>query len=238
MLHAPGLARSRSIDDVDIDRAIEDFAVARPRLHGIAHRMLGSWAEAEDVVQETWVRWQRCDRRRVVSPTAFLVTTTTRLAINAAQSARSRHETYVDDWRPHPVDVAEDPSTAPERGEALGAGLLVLIRMLSPTERAAYILRHAFDYPYSRIADVLETTEVNARQIVSRAGKHLADECRRTVDPADAQRLAHAFVAAAHHGELGALEEVLVEDVGSSPIRVPPCLVRHPDAPDGPDRDR
>jgi RNA polymerase sigma factor (sigma-70 family) len=176
---------------------------------GIAYRILGRWSEAEDIVQDTWLRWQTCDRTAVQNSTAFLVTTATRLAINASQTARVRRESYVGRWLPEPVDTGNDPSSGVERSAALELGMLLLLEQLAPTERAAYVLRHAFDYPYPRIAELLQLTEANARQIVSRAGKHLMSERRRSAPRAEQRRLMHAFVAAARHGDIGALERVL-----------------------------
>jgi RNA polymerase sigma factor (sigma-70 family) len=211
MLHAPGPVRPQQRSDADLDHALEDFTPARPRLLGIAYRMLGSWTEAEDIVQEAWLRWQLCDRSRVLNSTAFLVTTTTRLAINAAQSARTRRESYVGRWLPEPVDTGDDPSLSAERGEALQFGILVLLQQLSATERAAYVLRQAFDYPYSRIAEILQLTEVHVRQLVSRASKHLAAERRQSASKAEQQRFVHVFVAASRRGDIGALENLLAE---------------------------
>lgn len=168
---APAI-RSRRLD-VDVDDAIAPFARVRSRLLGIAYRVLGNWSEAEDIVQDAWVRWQTCDRSRVLNPTAFLVTATTRLAINTVQSARVRRESPVDRWSPELVDTGDDPTLRAERREELAGGIRLLQR-LTPTERTAYVLRHAFDYPYPDIAEVLHTSDVNARQLVSRASKHLA----------------------------------------------------------------
>ena len=125
-------------------------------------------------MQDVWVRWQTTDRSLVRDAAAFLVTTTTRLAINVMQSARSRRETYVGPWLPEPVDTSTDPGLGAERGEALAFGVLVLLEKLTPTERAAYILREAFDYPYRDIANVLRLEEANARQVVTRARQHVA----------------------------------------------------------------
>jgi RNA polymerase sigma factor (sigma-70 family) len=163
-------------------------------------------------VQEAWLRWQTYDRTAVLNPTAFLVTTVTRLAINAAQSARTRHESYVGRWLPEPIDTNAEPSLSAERNEALELGILLLLQRLSPTERAAYVLRQAFDYPYRRIAEILRLTEANVRQLVSRAGKHLASERRRAASKAEQQRLLHAFLAAAQRGEVEALENLLAAD--------------------------
>src|SRR5262245_35163674 len=130
----------------DLTRATVAFAAVRPRLFGIAYRMLGTAVEAEDVVQEAWLRWQAADRGAVRDPEAFLVTTTTRLALNVVQSARKRRETYIGPWLPEPVDTRDDPELGAERREALALAVLVLLEKLSPAERAAYVLREAFDY--------------------------------------------------------------------------------------------
>src|SRR5919197_438769 len=163
------------------DDGLSAFAPVRPRLFGIAYRMLGSAAEAEDVVQDVWMRWQSTNRDVVENPPAFLATTTTRLCINLAQSAHSRRETYIGTWLPEPVDTSSDPAIGAERGEALQLAVLVLLEKLTPTERAAYVLREAFDYPYREIADILQMEEANARQLVSRARKHIADGRRTPV---------------------------------------------------------
>jgi len=161
------------------DDGVSVFEGVRPRLFGIAYRMLGSAAEAEDIVQDAWLRWQGTDRTAVVDPPAFLATTTTRLAITFAQSARSRRETYIGPWLPEPVDTSGDPRLGAERAEALEFAVLLLLEKLSPTERAAYILREAFDYSYDQIAHTIRSTEANARQLVSRARKHISDGRRR-----------------------------------------------------------
>jgi len=199
----------------DLDLAASVFDDQRSRLFGIAYRMLGSAAEAEDVVQDAWLRWQAYDRETVRDAAAFLTTVTTRLAINSAQSARSRHETYVGPWLPEPVDTSADPALGAERGEALEMAVLLLLEKLTPTERAAYVLREAFDYPYAQIAEILDTTGANVRQLVSRARKHVADERRAPVDPTEQRRLLAAFLLAAQTGDLGALEGLLAADVVS-----------------------
>ena len=193
----------------DVDEAAATFAELRPRLFGIAYRMLGSVADAEDVVQDVWIRWQEYDRSAVRDPAAFLATATTRLAINELQSARVRREAYVGPWLPEPIDTGDDPELAAERDEALEFAVLLLLERLSPTERAAYVLREAFAYPYDRIAEIVQTTEANARQLVSRARRHIADGRRASVRSADRQRLLDAFRDAAHDGDLDALESVV-----------------------------
>ncbi|MEU5314114.1 RNA polymerase sigma-70 factor [Streptomyces sp. NPDC021562] len=199
----------------DLDEAVSDFVQYRARLFGIAYRVLGSVAEAEDVVQEVWLRWQKTDRSVVVSPVAFLSSATTRLAINVAQSARVRRETYIGPWLPEPVDTSGDPEVGAQRAEALELALLLVLEKLSPTERAAYVLREAFDYSYPEIAEVLQLSVVNVRQIVSRSRKRLAGEPRGSVDALEHRRLLDAFVSAARTGDVASLEAVLAPDIVS-----------------------
>src|SRR3954470_1267187 len=189
------------------------FEAVRPRLFGIAYQTLESAADADDVVQDAWIRWQGTDRNRVRDAAAFLATTTKRLALNVAQSARVRRETSVDSRDPEPVDPQADPALGAERREALAFAMRILMEKLSPRERAAYVLREAFDYPYRQIADVLETGEANSRQLVSRARKHLAAERREQVDRGKHRRLLEVFLTAARTGDLKSLEKVLAADV-------------------------
>ncbi|MFI8485456.1 RNA polymerase sigma-70 factor [Streptomyces rubrogriseus] len=198
-----------------LDQATKDFLSARPQLFGIAYRVLGSAAEAEDIVQETWLRWQSTDRSKVHEPAAFLTTVATRLAINVAQSARVRRESYVGPWLPEPVDTTQDPHLGAERAEAVEMAVLLLLEKLNPVERTAYVLREAFDYPYERIAEILETSEANTRQLVSRGRKHLAAERKEAVTPTAHRRLLEVFLSAARTGDLSGLEDVLTADVVS-----------------------
>jgi RNA polymerase sigma-70 factor (ECF subfamily) len=202
-------------DSGSLDQATKDFLGARPQLFGIAYRLVGSAVEAEDIVQEAWVRWQNTDRAGIREPAAFLATVTTRLAINFTQSARARRESYVGTWLPEPVDTRTDPQLGAERAEALDLAVLLLLEKLNPVERAAYVLREAFDYTYRRIADIVETSEANARQLVSRARRRLAAERREPVDSAEHRRFLEVFLAAAQNGRLSVLEQVLTEDVVS-----------------------
>jgi RNA polymerase sigma-70 factor (ECF subfamily) len=203
--------QQRKVDD----GTLSAFFSVRPRLFGIAYRMLGSAAEADDIVQDVWLRWQSTNRGVVQNPPAYLATATTRLAINSAQSARSRREAYVGAWLPEPIDTTADPRLGAERGEALELAVLRLLERLSPTERAVYILREAFDYSYEQIADVLDLTEDNARQLVFRARKHITDRRRRPVSPAERRRLLDAFLAAARKGDLRTLEDLFASDAVS-----------------------
>ncbi|MGW2091391.1 sigma factor [Promicromonospora sukumoe] len=222
--------------------AVAVFTEARPRLFGIGYRMLGSVVEAEDVLQETWIRWHTTDRSVVRNPHAFLTTTTTRLAINVLHSARTRYETCAGPWLPALVDMslsashsaghrashstgrstsshelsrdtAPDPALGVEQAEALEVAVLVLLERLTPTERAAYVLREAFDYAYADIANVVQLSQAAARQLVSRARKHIGSGRRSTVLAAQQRALLEAFVAAARFGDLARLERLFVEAV-------------------------
>jgi RNA polymerase sigma-70 factor, ECF subfamily len=199
-----------------IEAAIGAFNESRPRLFGIAYRMLGSVAEAEDIVQEAWVRWQGADRTAVRNPAGFLTTITTRLAINTAESARVRREQYVGPWLPEPVDTSADPSLGAENAEALESAVLMLLEKVRPDQRAAYVLREAFDYSYDEVADILETSPANARQLVSRAKRAVRSDRKEPVDRATHRTLLEAFVAAAQSGDLERLEQVLAADVVST----------------------
>lgn len=197
------------------NHALTAFVNTRPRLFGIAYRMLGSAAEADDLVQDVWLRWQITDRTAVQDPPAFLATITTRLAINVAQSARVRRETYIGPWLPEPVDTRSDPTLGADRGEALEMATLLLLEKLTPSERAAFVLREAFEYPYAQIAGILQLTETNIRQLVARARKHLARERRAPVAPSEHRRLLEVFIGAAQTGDQAALEALLASDVVS-----------------------
>jgi len=203
------------VETGEYDDGLSAFARVRPRLFGIAYRMLGSAAEAEDIVQDVWLRWQSTNRSAVENPPAFLATTTTRLCINLVQSAYSRHETCIGTWLPEPVDTSSDPGSGAERREALKLAVQELLEKLSPTERAAYVLREAFDYSYRQIAYVLQIEEANTRQLVSRARKHIADGQRMAVSSDEQRRFLEAFIRAAQKGDMAGLEGLFVEDVVS-----------------------
>ena len=199
-----------SAENGDLEQAAAVFVAVRPRLQRAAYRILNSRAEAEDVVQDAWLRWQVCDRSAVRNSTAFLVTLTTRLAVNCAKSGRASREVSVGRWPDDPVDVTQDPTVGPERAEELEVGIRLLLERLSSTERTAYVLRHAFDYPYRSIAGILCLSEANTRQVVSRAGRRLAStESQRQVDVLDERHLVSAVLAATNGGELSALESAL-----------------------------
>ena len=205
-VHTP---RQAEIRTGTYDDGLSAFMSVRPRLFGIAYRVLGSAAEAEDVVQDVWVRWQVADRTVVRDAAAFLATTATRLAINVLQSARSRRERQADPCHPEPADASADPAAGVERGKGLQAALQRLLETLSPTERAAYILREAFDYTYRDIANVLRLEEANARQVVTRARQHVTNRSKLPASPAEQRRLFEAFMAAAQNGDITGLEGTL-----------------------------
>lgn len=198
------------------DDGLSVFQSVRPRLFGIAYRMLGSAAEAEDIVQDVWVRWQQTDRSVVRDAAAFLTTTVTRLAINVIQSARSRRETDAGPWLPEPVDTTADPRVGAERGQAMAVAVRLLLETLTHSERAAFILREGFDYPYRDIAHLLQLEEANARQLVTRARLHVANRRRKRANSTDQHRLLDAFTAAARHGDVARLEGVLSQRVPAS----------------------
>ncbi|MCM4076092.1 RNA polymerase sigma-70 factor [Paractinoplanes hotanensis] len=199
----------------DLNEAARVFTEVRPRLFGIAYRMLGSATEAEDLVQDVWLRWQTYDRDTVVNPGAFLATTTTRLAINNLQSARVRRETYVGPWLPEPVDTSADPYLGAETGNALEFAVLMLLEKLTPNERAAYVLREAFDYPYGQIAEILQSTEPAVRQLVSRARKHVTGERKAPVSTTAQRELLATFITAARNGDMQGLERLFAAEVAS-----------------------
>ena len=190
----------------------------RPAAFGIAYRMLGSVAEAEDVVQEALLRVHRAleQGERIESPRAYVVTIAARLAIDELRSARARRERYVGEWLPEPLisdDVADDPARRAEMADSLSLAFLVLLESLSPEQRAALLLHDVFDYGYDEIAAILGKREDNARQLAARARRHV-DERRPRFEASRERRdeLARRFFAAAQEGDLAALEELLAHD--------------------------
>jgi RNA polymerase sigma-70 factor, ECF subfamily len=207
LIEPPAAEERTSCEVSETDAA--SFQIVRPRLLGIAYRVLGNVSEADDVVQDAWIRWQRTDRDTIREPAAFLSTMTTRLALTVEQSARVRHEISAGALETDAIDLGDDPSRVVEQGEAVEIALREVLEKLSPTERAAYILREAFDYPHRRIAAMLRTSEANARQLVARARAHLRGQRRRAVGAAEHRSLVDSFVAAAQSGDLAPLERQL-----------------------------
>ncbi|CAL9503721.1 RNA polymerase sigma-70 factor [Streptomyces pilosus] len=207
---------------------VELFTVSRPRLEAIAYRLLGSASEAEDAVQETFLRWQAADAGSVRVPEAWLTKVLTNLCLNQLTSARARRETYVGEWLPEPL-VAGDPMLGPadtaEQRESVSYAVLVLLERLAPNERAVYVLREAFDYPHREIAEILDVTEAASQQLLHRARKHLARGRARTeVDRATARKVVDEFLAAATSGRTEPLVRLLTADavaVGDGGGKVP-----------------
>ena len=195
-----------------------EHAELRPSAFAIAYRMLGSVSEAEDVVQEGFLRLHRAREagERILSPRAYLSTVVSRLALDQLRSARVRRETYVGEWLPEPLVASadDDPARRAELAESLSLAFLVVLESLSPEQRAAFLLREVFDEPYDRIADIVGTSEQNARQLAARARRHVEE--RRPRFEASRERreeLASRFFAAAQDGDLRGLEELLARDV-------------------------
>ncbi|TDW79491.1 MULTISPECIES: sigma-70 family RNA polymerase sigma factor [Kribbella] len=199
--------------DGGLEEAVETFVRVRPRLMAIGYRFLANWSEAEDVVQETWLRWQNTDRTVVADPQALLATMATRLAINISLSARRRYEVCRTPPVPPATDVNDDPATTAERREAVEQALLIVLESLTPRERAAFILREAFGYSYGQISEFLQLGAANTRQVVSRARRHLGANRRVIVSSASYQRFLQAFFTAARTGDLGSLERLLAADL-------------------------
>jgi RNA polymerase sigma factor (sigma-70 family) len=172
--YAAPIRVAREENTMTNEDGLSTFLRLRPRLLAIARRMLGCAAAAEDIVQDVWVRWQTTDRTVVRDPGAYLATATTRMAINVMQSAHARRETCVDSL-PDPVDTGANPAAGAERSDGLDHAQALLRETLSPTERAAFVLREAFELAYRDIADVLRLQEANARQVVTRARQRLAN---------------------------------------------------------------
>lgn len=193
----------------------EEFDALRPSAFAVAYRMLGSVSEAEDVVQEGFLRLHRARAggERIESPRAYLSTVVSRLSLDHLRSARARRETYVGEWLPEPL-VGDDPARKAEIADSLSLAFLVLLESLSPEQRAAFLLREVFEEPYDRIAEIVGTSEQNARQLAARARRHV-EERRPRFEASREQReaLATRFFAAAEDGDLEGLEELLAHDV-------------------------
>jgi RNA polymerase sigma-70 factor (ECF subfamily) len=204
---------------VTTDTPTDVFEEHRPVLMGVAYRMLGRVADAEDVVQEAWLRWSAADRAEVREPRAYLVRVTTRLAIDRLRQVKARGETYVGPWLPEPY-VTDFGDTVPDTAEravladSVSLAVLVVLESLSPLERAVFVLREAFGYPYADIAAMLDRGEPAVRQLAGRARKHVDEgRPRYEVDPAQRRDLTERFLAAAAEGDLAGLMAMLAPDV-------------------------
>ncbi|MFF2361616.1 RNA polymerase sigma-70 factor [Streptomyces sp. NPDC058122] len=201
-----------------IDTATDVFEEHRPVLMGVAYRMLARVADAEDVVQDAWLRWSAEDRSDVREPRGYLVRVTTRLAIDRLRQVQSRREAYVGPWLPEPYitdfgDTAPDSAERAVLADSVSLAVLVVLESLSPLERAVFVLREAFGYPYADIAAVLDRGEPAVRQLAGRARKHVEERRPRyEVDPAERRDLTERFLAAAAEGDLEGLMSLLAPE--------------------------
>ncbi|WP_031071406.1 RNA polymerase sigma-70 factor [Streptomyces sp. NRRL S-118] len=206
--------------DTDTDTDTTDvFEAHRPVLTGVAYRMLGWVTDAEDVVQEAWLRWTGADHGQIREPRAYLVRITTRLAIDRLRQVQARRESYVGPWLPEPVATDFGP-TVPDTAEravladSVSLAVLVVLESLSPLERAVFVLREAFGFPYAEIAATLDRSEAAVRQLAGRARRHVEEgRPRYDVDPAERRDLTERFLEAAAGGDLGNLLALLAPDV-------------------------
>jgi RNA polymerase sigma-70 factor (ECF subfamily) len=192
----------------------EEFMALRPKLFGVAYRMLGSVTDAEDVVQNAYLRWREVDRREIRSAEAFLTTIVVRLSLDELRSARARRETYVGPWLPEPLLVDDaDPAATAELADSLSMAFLVLLETLSPLERAAFLLREVFAYDYDDIAAMLDRQPAACRQLVTRARKHVDDRRQRyDADRRLGAELAQRFLEASLAGDLDGMLALLTDD--------------------------
>lgn len=209
------------------------FEASRGRLEAIAYRLLGTAGDAEDAVQDTFLRWQSADRDHIETPEAWLTKVLTNVCLNQLTSARVRRETYVGQWLPEPVlagDRMLGPAETAEQRESVSMAVLTLMERLSAKERVVYVLREAFGYSHAEIAQILDLTEANCQQIHRRAKQHVAtDRARRSVDAAAARRIVEEFLAAALSGDTQPLVTLLTDDAvtfsdggGKVPARATP----------------
>jgi RNA polymerase sigma-70 factor (ECF subfamily) len=193
----------------------DEFNTHRPLLFSLAYRMLGSRADAEDAVQETFLRWQNADDEEVQSPRSYLATVVTRLCIDNMRSARSRREVYVGPWLPEPIMTAHNarPDVSVELAESLMMAFMVLLESLAPLERAAFLLHEVFEYDYSEIAEIVGKSEANCRQMIHRAKERVAKRHRR-FEPSreETDRIAARFLEAARSGDVQSLMSLFAED--------------------------
>ncbi len=192
------------------------YGELRPRAFAIAYQMLGSVSEAEDVVQEAFLRMHLTLQRdeRITSPRAYIATLVTRLAIDQLRSARVRRERYVGEWLPEPLVTDPTPTEHAETADSLSLAFLVLLESLSPRQRAAFLLREVFEYPYAEVAEIIGADVDRARHLVARARKHLSERRPRFhASRRQREQLAQRFFAAAERGDLSSLEDLLTQDV-------------------------
>ncbi|MEV0385256.1 RNA polymerase sigma factor SigJ [Nonomuraea sp. NPDC050643] len=190
------------------------FEDHRSLLIGVAYRILGSVADAEDVVQEAWLRWSGVDQEGVEDPKAYLVRVTSRLAIDRLRWVRSRRESYVGPWLPEPISTGPDGAERAELADSVELALLVVLETLSPLERAVFVLREAFDLPFAEIAEIIGRAEPATRQLARRARDHVRDKRPRfEVDRGERRRMTERFISASTGGDLDALIALFADQV-------------------------
>jgi RNA polymerase sigma-70 factor, ECF subfamily len=192
----------------------ETFEGLRPYLFSIAYRMLGSVMEAEDMVQEAYLRFQHVEPENIQSPKAFLSTIVTRLCLDQLKSAKNKREEYIGEWLPEPLSTEKAPSAIIGERENISMAFMVLLESLSPVERAVFLLREVFDYPYDEIAKIVDKSEANCRQYYHRAKQFLVERKPRFVPSVDEQRrLLEGFLMAVGTGDVERLNQILAQDV-------------------------
>ncbi|QJD94192.1 RNA polymerase sigma-70 factor [Duganella dendranthematis] len=192
------------------------FAALRPRLFSIAYRMLGTRADADDVVQDAWLRWHGSDRAQVQSPEAWLVTIATRLAVDRLRARLSERSTYVGWWLPEPIVELDErtPESSAELASEVSMAFMWVLERLSPEERAAFLMRQVFEHEYADIADMLGKSEAACRQMVHRAQQRVQQQQPRFAVPREQhQALLGRFMAAAQNGDRAAMKTLLADDV-------------------------
>jgi len=190
------------------------FAEQRPTLFGIAYRMLGSVADAEDVLQDAWLKWSSVDVASLEQPRAYLARTVTNLSINRLRSATAQRESYVGPWLPEPLVAADDAASQAEQAEAVSLAMLVVLETLSPLERAVFILRDVFGFSFGEVAGLLDRSEASVRQVAHRARCHVQARRPRYSAPAEVRRrVTSTFLAACLGGDLNLMMELLAPEV-------------------------
>jgi RNA polymerase sigma-70 factor, ECF subfamily len=193
---------------------VTEFQSNRDLLFGVAYRVLGSVADAEDVVQEAWLRWHRVDTARVTDPRSFLVQVSTRLALDRLRRAKACRETYVGPWLPEPLPTSPEVEESAELADSVSMAMLVVLETLSPLERVVFLLREAFDFSFADIADMLERSEPAVRQLAKRARSHVRERRRRFQHDDRARRqVTERFLAACLGGDMDGMLDLLAPDV-------------------------
>ncbi len=209
------------------DASTEAFVEYRSLLVGVAYRVLGTVSDSEDVVQDAWLRWSKVAPDQIEDPRAYLVTITTRLAIDRLRRRQASREQYVGEWLPEPIVTEADPAAQAELAESVSMGMLLVLETLSPLERAVFVLHDAFGFGYAQIAEMVDRTEPAVRKLGSRARKHVQDRRPRfNADQSTQRAVTEHFLAAASQGDIGELMAVLAPEVtlvadGGGKVRAP-----------------